>query len=84
VRLLVSTEGGAIDSIGIDDPVSMQYTTNYRGMRMVEGSSAIIAGVSPDRQRLVLMRPWETRRALAEVYVTGQTRHRIADICVVE
>jgi hypothetical protein len=80
IRLLLSGEAVSTWCVGLDDPLVTQYNSNYRQMRMLAGSPECVAGVSSDRQRLVLWRSWDGRAPFAEIYVTGLTRHRIADI----
>ena len=80
VRLLLASQESAIDCIGIDDQLVTRYVSNHRGMRMVVGSGDVVAAVSPDRQRLIVWNSWDGRAPVAEVYVTGVARHRIADV----
>jgi len=40
----------------------------------------VVAGLSADRQRVVLWRSWDGRQPLADVYVTALARHRAAAI----
>jgi hypothetical protein len=47
---------------------------------VVTGSADLVAGVSADRQRLILWNTWEGRQPLTEVYLTGITKHRVADV----
>ena len=79
-RLLLATDQGPIECVGADDPLITQYCSPYRGFRFVTGSADLVAGVSPDRQRLVLWQSWDGRQPAAEVYLTALTRHRIADV----
>lgn len=79
-RLLLAGEDGPIACVGFDDPLVTEYQSVHRGMRIVSGSSDLVAGVSADRQRLILWQSWDGRQPLTEVYLTGMTRHRIADI----
>lgn len=79
-RLLLAGADGPIICAGLDDPLISEYQSVHRGMRVVTGSSDLIAGVSADRQRLILWQSWDGRQPLTEIYLTGMTRHRIADI----
>jgi hypothetical protein len=79
-RLLLAADDGAIDCVGFDDPLVTEYQSAHRGMRVLAGSTDLIAGVSADRQRLILWQSWDGRQPLTELYLTGLTRHRIADI----
>jgi hypothetical protein len=79
-RLLLAGDEGPVQCIGFDDPLVSEYQSPHRGIRVLAGSSDMIAGVSADRQRLILWRSWDGRQPLSEIYLTGMTRHRIADI----
>jgi hypothetical protein len=79
-RLLLAAEDGAVQCVGLDDPLVTQYGSAHRGLRTVAGSADIVAGVSADRQRLILWNTWDGKQPIAEIYLTGVTRHRIADI----
>ncbi|WP_428939977.1 hypothetical protein [Fontivita pretiosa] len=80
VRVLLATDDGPIDCIGLDDPLLSEYLSPYRGLKILAATASLIAAVTPDRQRVVLWQAWETQRPLCEVHVTGRARHRIADI----
>ena len=79
-RLLLATEGGPVQCLGLEDGLVTEYLSNHRGMRMIQGSTAAIAAVTTDRQRLVLWNSWDGREPSGEIYLTGITRHRVADI----
>jgi hypothetical protein len=79
-RLLLAGDDGPIACVGFDDPLLTEYQSVHRGMRVVTGSGDLVAGISADRQRLILWQSWDGRQPLTEVYLTGLTRHRIADI----
>jgi hypothetical protein len=79
-RLLLATDDGTIQCAGTDDPLITQYASPHHGLRVVTGSTALVAGVSADRQRLVLWNSWDGSRPSCEVYLTSLTRRRIADI----
>lgn len=79
-RLLLAADDGPITCLGLDDPLITEYQSVHRGLRVVTGSSDLVAGISADRQRLLLWQSWDGRQPLTEVYLTGMTRHRIADI----
>jgi hypothetical protein len=81
VRLLLAAESGPIDCIGLDDPLLTQYLSPYRGIKMVEACTDLIAAVAPDRQRIVVWQTWDEQRPLGDIHVTSVARHRIADIC---
>lgn len=79
-RLLLATEDGPIICVGPDDELITQYTSPYRGLRMVGGAADAVAAVTPDRQRLVLWHAWDGRKPFADLHIYGTARHRIADI----
>lgn len=79
-RLLLAADDGAITCVGLDDPLITEYQSVHRGLRVVTGSSDMVAAISSDRQRLILWQTWDSRQPLTEIYLTGLTRHRIADI----
>ncbi len=80
MRLLLATDGGPIQCVGLEDGLVTEYLSPYRSLRMVCGSPASVAAVSPDRQRLITWDSWDGRQPTAELYLTGLTRHRIADV----
>lgn len=79
-RLLLAGDDGPINCIGFDDPLVTEYQSPHRGFRVVAGSTDWVAGISADRQRVILWQTWDGRQPLSEVYLTGLTRHRIADL----
>jgi hypothetical protein len=79
-RLLLAGADGAIQCLGVDDPLVTEYQSPHRSPRVLAGSSDLVAAVSADRQRLILWQTWDGRQPLTEVYLTGMTRHRVADI----
>ena len=79
-RLLLAAEEGAVDCVGLDDQLVTQYQSPHRGLRAVAGSANLVAGISGDRQRIILWQSWDGRKPFSEVYLTGLTRHRVADI----
>ena len=68
--------------IGADDSLVTQYSSPHRGLRAIEGAADLVAGISSDRQRLVVWNSWDGRKVLSEVHVGGVARHRAADICL--
>jgi len=79
-RLLLAPESGPVQCVGFDDPLVTEFQSIHRGLRVVAGSTDLVAAVSPDRQRLLLWHAWDGRQPLTELYLTGLTRHRIADV----
>ena len=80
LRLLLAREDGPIECVGVDDQLVTQYLSAHRSYRILAASADLVAAVSSDRQRLILWRAWDGRKPFAEIHLTGQTRHRIADI----
>ena len=80
-RLLLSSEDdAAVKCVGLDDPLVTQYASGHRGARVVTGSHDRVAALSADRQRVVLWNAWDGAEPCAELYLTGLTRHRVADV----
>lgn len=80
-RLLLAPEDGPVQCVGLDDPLVTQYASgDGGGLKAVAGSADRVAAVSADRQRLILWNSWDGRKPAAEMYLTGLTRHRIADV----
>ena len=79
-RLLLAADEGPIDCVGFEDQLVTQYQSAHRGFRVVAGSTDLVAGISADRQRIILWQSWDGRQPLTELYLTGLTRHRIADV----
>lgn len=79
-RVLLAGEDGPVDCVGFEDQLLTQYSSPHRGLRAITGSADLVAGASGDRQRLILWNSWEGRQPLGEIYITGLTRHRIADV----
>ncbi len=79
-RVLLATQDGPVICVGMDDELITQYVSPYRGMRMVAGAADIVAGVSADRQRVVLWHTWDGRKPFADLHVYGPAKHRVADI----
>ncbi|MGD0542514.1 MAG: hypothetical protein ABSB33_13455, partial [Tepidisphaeraceae bacterium] len=79
-RVLLATVDGPVICVGMDDELITQYVSAYRGMRMVAGAADIVAGVSADRQRVVLWHTWDGRKPFADLHVYGLAKHRVADV----
>lgn len=79
-RVLLADDQGPLECIGFDDQLVTQYQSPHRGLRAVAGSTDLVAAISSDRQRLIVWRSWDGRQPLTEIYLTGLTRHRIADV----
>jgi hypothetical protein len=80
-RLLLATADGPVQCVGTDDPLITQYASAHRGLRAIAAAADIIAGVSGDRQRLILWKSWDGRKPFAEIHLAGMARHRVADVC---
>jgi hypothetical protein len=79
-RLLLATHEGPIYCVGLDDELVTQYMSSHRGVRAVSAAADLIAGVSSDRQRVILWNSWDGKSPLAEVSIASATRHRVGDI----
>ncbi len=82
-RVLLASEDGPVVCVGMDDEVVTQYASAYRGLRMVAGAADRVAGVSADRQRLVIWAAWDGRKPLVDLHLYGMARHRVADIAFI-
>jgi hypothetical protein len=79
-RLLVASEEGPIYCVGLDDELVTTYLSSHRGLRALTASVDLLAGVSSDRQRVVLWNSWEGKKPLAELSVISAAKHRVGDI----
>jgi hypothetical protein len=76
-RVLLATEDGPVVCASVEDGVVTQYVSGHRGLKAVVGAEGgLVAGVSGDRQRVVLFEGGKVR----EVFVGGKVRHRVGDI----
>lgn len=80
-RLLLATTDGPVQCVGIDDPLVTQYASPHRGLRAITAAADVVAGVSGDRQRLILWKSWDGRRPFVELHLANLARHRVADVC---
>lgn len=80
VRLLLATLDGPVCCVGVDDSVVTQYVSPLRGLKALATTNGFVAGISADRQRIVLWNAWDGRAPIAEVNVAARTRHHVADI----
>ena len=79
VRLLLASDDGPIDCVGLDDSQVSRYTSRHNDIRVLIACPDQIAAMSADRQRLIVWRSWESTPA-TEIHVTAAVRHRLADI----
>ncbi len=79
-RLLLATLEGPVCCVGVDDSVVTQYVSPLRGLKALATTNGLVAGISADRQRVVLWNSWDGRAPIAEVNVAARTRHHVADI----
>ncbi len=79
-RLLLNRAEGPIECIGLEDQLVTRFGGSQTGMRAITASSGKIAAMSNDRQRVLLWNAWDGRATSSEIYLTGTTRHRIADL----
>jgi len=79
-RLLLASDAGPVYCVGLDDEVVTTYLSNHRGLRVLSAAADLVAGVSSDRQRVVLWNSWEGKRPLAELSIASAAKHRVGDI----
>ncbi len=79
-RLLLAADEGAVQCLGVDDPLITQYNSPHRGLRTIAGSTEWVIAVASDRGRLIVWNSWDGHRPAGEVHISGLTRHRVADI----
>ncbi|HEV2295000.1 MAG TPA: hypothetical protein VGR35_14190 [Tepidisphaeraceae bacterium] len=80
VRLLLATLDGPVCCIGVEDSVVTQYVSPLRGLKALATTNGLVAGISADRQRIVLWNSWDGRSPIAEINIAARTRHHVADI----
>jgi hypothetical protein len=78
-RLLLASEEGPVYCVGLEDDLVTQYVSPHRELRVVTASAERVVGVSSDRQRLIVWNSWDGRKPVAEIYLAGIARHRVAD-----
>jgi hypothetical protein len=79
-RLLLATDEGPVYCVGLDDELVTSYLSSHRGIRVIAAAADLIAGVSADRQRVILWNSWDGKKPLAELSVSGTAKHRVGDI----
>jgi hypothetical protein len=80
VRLLLAMEDGPVICCGLDDPLVTQFSSGHKALRWIGGAADRVVGMSADRQKLILWRPWDPRSPLHELHVTALTTHRMTDL----
>jgi hypothetical protein len=81
-RLLLSPQQGAIFCVGLDDPLVTHYASVHHGIQMLAAAEDLVAGVSSDRQRLILWRSEDGKSPAAELHIAGIAKHRVAGIAM--
>ncbi len=81
-RLLLATETGGLEAVGLHDSLVTAYPSPHRGLRALAADARTVAAVSPDRQRLLLWPAADGRAPAREIHVASLTRHRAADVAV--
>ena len=81
-RLLLATETGGLEAVGLHDSLVTAYHSPHRGLRALAADARTVAAVSPDRQRLLLWPAAGGRATAREIHVASLTRHRAADVAV--
>jgi hypothetical protein len=82
MRLLLGTEEGPVQCVGLEDELVTQYVSPYSGMKALSAAADLVIGLSADRQRLVLWNTWNARQPAADLFVTALAKHRAADVAV--
>src|SRR5439155_14089465 len=80
-RLLLASVDGPVHCVGLDDALMTQYVSAHRGIRALTATGDLIAGLSADRQRIVVWKSWDGRQPAGEIHIGGIARHRAADLC---
>jgi hypothetical protein len=81
-RLLLGTEEGPVQCVGLEDELITQYVSPYSGMKALSAAADLVIGLSADRQRMVLWNTWNGRQPIADLFVTALAKHRAADVAV--
>jgi hypothetical protein len=80
-RILLATADGPVCCVGADDALTTQFVSSHRGVRALAAAPDTVAGLSADRQRIVLWKSWDARQPAAEFHIAAIARHRAADLC---
>jgi hypothetical protein len=80
-RLLLATDDGPVCCVGVDDSLVTQYVSPHRGLKALAATNRLVAGVTGDRQRIVMWNSWDGTRPVSELHVGALTKHRVADVC---
>jgi hypothetical protein len=81
-RLLLGTEEGPVQCVGLEDELITQYVSPYSGMKALSAAADVVIGLNADRQRMVLWNTWNGRQPAADVFVTALAKHRAAYVAV--
>lgn len=79
-RVLLASEHGPVMCVGWEDDLVTQYQSSYSGIKALAASADVVAGLSGDRQRIVVWNSWHGREPAGEVFVPAIARHRAADV----
>lgn len=80
VRLLLAMQEGPVICCGLDDGLVTHFSSGHTALRWIGGAADRVVGMSADRQKLILWRPWDARAPLHELHITAQTAHRMTDL----
>lgn len=81
-RIVRATGAAGVEAFGLDDSIVTHFLSPHAGLRMVAAGDGLVAGVSADRQRLIVWRASEPRQPAGEINITAVTGHRVAGICI--
>lgn len=80
VRLLLAMEDGPVICCGLDDDLVTHFSSGHQGLRWIGGAADRVVGLSADRRKLILWRPWDARLPIHELNITALTTHRMTDL----
>jgi hypothetical protein len=81
-RLLLATEERGLLCIGLDDELVSQYLAPYGGLRDIAAADDVVAGITSDRQRLLLWNTWSPRQPAGDLFIASLAKHRAADVAI--
>jgi hypothetical protein len=82
-KIITATEDGRVRSFVLGDESVTEFVSPHLGLRAIAALGAVIAAVSPDRQRVVIWNASDPRRPAIERHVGAVARHRLVDLVIV-
>lgn len=80
IRLLLAMEEGPVLCCGVDDALVTHFSSGHQGLRWIGGAADWVVGLSADRQKLILWRPWNAKSPEHVLHITALTTHRMTDL----